>query len=579
MPTGDARPEAGEPIATEADPRPTLPADPGDLMTLLPAMRQAVARWNAPAGQSPHVYNVAGRPCRLDWSALGTPTLVELQREHLLVLLAQVARWTRGVPQGRGQPLAPKPTVPPKHAIEAMRAEPVTRWPYLARFTAAPFFRPDGTLVLTPGYDAASARYYVPQADLVLPPIPETPTRDDVRRAVALVQEEVLCDFCWRDPVVDRANAWAIMLDPFLRPFYRGHTPLRVISKSVDRAGAGLLTDVLLYPSLGRCLPRTALSGQTEEVKKALFAFAMEGFPAVLFDNVSGALDQGPLAAFLTSDSIQDRILGASRIGLAESLPDVYATGIGLTVSSEMRDRLCLVELLPIEERPAERTGFKHVDLRGYVHGARGPLLAACLTLIRATVVRGFAPPVGTPPLGDFQGWANAVASVLAVAEIPGFLANRPRLDVADSVREAWRLLMRRGRNAFPHPKTPETETDIFTAGKLWPLTGWKRDEPIRDHGVTLPDPDVPRFLDAPDVPLPLGFPTGGGDKAVATAFGMALAKRVGQLFDGWRLDYVGDEHHAKVYRLTRPWPPTQPPAWVIELAAGDDAGGTRDAD
>jgi hypothetical protein len=89
----------------------------------------------------------------------------------------------------------------------------------------------------------------------------------------------------------------------------------------------------------------------------------------------------------------------------------------------------------------------------------------------------------------------------------------------------------------------------------------------------------VPRFLDAPDLPLPLGFPTGGTDKALMTGFGMALAKRVGQLFEGWRLDAVGDAHNAKVYRLTCPGPPTPLPAWVTDPSTGDDAGGTHDAD
>ena len=98
----------------------------------------------------------------------------------------------------------------------------------------------------------------------------------------------------------------------------------------------------------------------------------------------------------------------------------------------------------------------------------------------------------------------------------------------------------------------------------------------------------MPRFLGAPDVPLPLGFPTGGTDKAIATAFGMALAKRVGQLFEGWRLDYVGDTHRAKVYRLTRPDAPTAPgpstpstptPARVTDLLTDDDAGGANDGD
>jgi hypothetical protein len=129
---------------------------------------------------------------------------------------------------------------------------------------------------------------------------------------------------------------------------------------------------------------------------------------------------------------------------------------------------------------------------------------------------------------------------------------------------------MRRARKEFAG-ETPDAATREFTAGKLWPLTGWKREE--RDL-----DPDVPRFLDAPDVPLPLfgAREVGGGDKQTATAFGVALKRRVDQIFDGWRLEYVGDEHNAKVYRLLRT--PTTPP-WVTASDRGDDAGGASDGD
>jgi hypothetical protein len=41
------------------------------------------------------------------------------------------------------------------------------------------------------------------------------------------------------------------------------------------------------------------------------------------------------------------------------------------------------------DEHPEERTGFKYPDLLGYVTSNRGELLAAVLTILRASFVAG----------------------------------------------------------------------------------------------------------------------------------------------------------------------------------------------
>jgi hypothetical protein len=187
--------------------------------------------------------------------------------------------------------------------------------------------------------------------------------------------------------------------------------------------------------------------------------------------------------------------------------------------------------------------------------------------------------PPDRPIVGDFQEWVDRVASVLHVAEVKGFLQNRDRLRAADPVGEGWRLLFRRCRKRFPpalEAATGARQTPPFTAGMVWPLTGWKRAEPERlAGGITLPDPEIPRPRGVPDVPLPLGFREGGGDKALQTAFGIALRRRVGRITEGWRLVEEGDNgHNARAYRLVQTDPT---PAWVTDATVGDDAGGAAD--
>lgn len=557
----------------ETDTRPCFPAEASDLKTLMPDVLHAVRAWNAAAG-SPRVYNVSGDATRLDWSAAQEPVLVPIEREHYLVIAAEAARWDS---PAKKKDAGRVPAVPPRHVLDALRAEPATFWPELRRFVAAPFFRPDGSLVSAPGYDAATGLYCVAEPTLRVPAIPTVPSRAAIQTAVGLLRDELLADFLWRDDATDRANALSIMLTPVVRPFYRGHTPLAAISKPVERAGAGLLLDVLLLPTLGRFLPRTSLPERTDEVRKSLFAMARAQDQAILFDNVDGPLDQSPLAAFLTSDRIRDRILGVSQAATVAQLPLLYVTGIGITVSSEMAPRICLIELDPRMEHPETRSDFRHAPLRDWAVAQRGCLLGALLTLVRATIAEGWPIPSDRPIIGDFQEWADRVASVLHVAGVPGFLRNRDRLRAADPVGEGWRLLFRRCRERFPPAPSRPTgadQTPPFTAGQLWALTGWKREERDWAPGAgSIPDPNVPRPRGAPDVPLPLGFRETGSDRALATSFGLAVRRRVGKLFDGWRLEEAGDDgHNARAYRLIR-----VEAAWVTDLTVGDDAGGATD--
>jgi hypothetical protein len=543
--------------------RPVFPAEPVDLKELTPKVLDAVKTWNTPMIGSPRIYNSAGIPARLDWTPAGESSLTPIEREHVLWLLAHVALWdrpskTRGKREGekeeeKARPRAP--AIPPRHVIDVIRAQPATIWPHLHRFVSAPFFRPDGTLVLAPGYDAVTGLYYVEQPGLVVPPVSETPSPAEITEARDLIITETLGDFCFWDKAADRANAVSMMVTPFLQPFYEGHTPLGAISKSVHRAGGGLLLDTLLWPALGRRLPRTSLPESSEEVRKTLFAFAREGQQAILFDNLNGALDQNPIAAYLTSDSIRDRVLGISGTATAAALPLIYVTGIGVTYSSEMTGRVCLTELRPQVEHPEERTDFKHPDLRRFVRAERGRLIWAICTLIRATIAAGWPRPTKSPILGDFQGWTDTVASILGVAGVPGFLENRDQLRGQDPVGEGWRLLVQRWAKQFG--------TKPVTAGMLWPLTGWKPKE--WGHTPSLGDPAAPEPLGYPDVPLPLGLRE-GSEKSMATSFGMQLAKRArGQIFGEWQIQYINDDHNARIYHLV-PAPPAR---------KGDEGGET----
>ena len=534
--------EDAEPVEPAVDPRPVFPAD-DDLHTLIPKVREAITAWNEP----PQIYNVTGVPMRMDWTPQGDPLPVELEWQHYIHVLASSTRWDRAGKKKTDPPRLPCEV--PDRMVNLLRAQPATLWPELRRLVAAPFFRPDGTLIQKHGYDQSTALYYIPQAELEVPPISETPTRAERAAALHLLRWELCSDFLFRKAEEDFSNVIAAMVTPFLRPLYTGHTPLFAISKPVERAGAGLLIDAMLYPSLGRRLPRTSLPASDEEVRKSLFAFAREGRDALLFDNVASALDQSPLAAFLTSDRISDRVLGVSQTATAATLPLLYVTGIGLTYSAEIAGRICLIELDPKQEHPEQRSGFRHADLRAWCQAERGRLIWACLTLIQAAQAAGWPQPPDRTIVGDFQGWADRVGSVIFHAGLPAFMANRARLQGANPTGEAWKLLYRRILDELPGDHGSEE----FTAGRVWGLTGWKREERQKTpDGDWIEDPDVFRYQGVTDVPLPLfgNREMGRSEHGMKCLFGRELTRRVGQVIEGYRLDAVSVEHQAQVYQL-----------------------------
>lgn len=104
----------------------------------------------------------------------------------------------------------------------------------------------------------------------------------------------------------------------------------------------------------------------------------------VLIDNLRAKLDSSAVAAALTAPFWEDRILGGSEMARFPIRCLWIATGNNPEFSNEMARRLVRIRLDPHEERPWQRTGFRHPDLMTWVRANRSRLVAACLTLCQA---------------------------------------------------------------------------------------------------------------------------------------------------------------------------------------------------
>ena len=157
-----------------------------------------------------------------------TPTGVRLQvvrRPEMRGILDRVADW-------RTQSKNTLQVSPPPHRIvDDLLADPNPPLPERNALTNAPFFGRDGQRVDRQGYDATTKRYLDLPASLQNLPIPERPSEADVAKAVAVI-DDLLCDF---DLVsdADRAHAFTMALDPFVRPMLDDIKPLYVVTATV----------------------------------------------------------------------------------------------------------------------------------------------------------------------------------------------------------------------------------------------------------------------------------------------------------------------------------------------------------
>ena len=181
-------------------------------------------------------------------------------------------------------------------------------------------------------------------------------------------------------------------------------------------------------PALGQFSP------DSEEMTKRLTAYLMAGDRIVMFDNVSCTIGGDAFCAALTGTIWNGRILGLSKNWEGPINSTFYATSNNARLGADMDRRVCLIRLSPSQERPEERTGFKHDPLLSVVR-QRPDLTVAALTILRAFFAAG-CPKGSYEPWGSFEDWARVVLGACVFAGLPDPGANRELVREADSEGE-----------------------------------------------------------------------------------------------------------------------------------------------
>jgi hypothetical protein len=344
----------------------------------------------------------------------GSPRIVTVPAALLRERLTRVAKYVK-VKKSRNNEQKDVPTHPPAWCVRAVEAR--SDWPgirHLAGIVDFPVLRPDGTILDTVGYDAATGLIYLSGSPT--PSIPTQPTQQDVADAVALLLD-LVADFPFEKPV-HRAAWLAYLLTALCRHAFDGPAPLTLVDSNVRAAGKGLLCWLVSMIVTGRPLSTTTAHANEDEMRKAITAAALAGDALITIDNVLGQLGCASLDAALTTTRWRDRLLGRNVIVDAPLLATWAATGNNVILRGDLARRIMHVRLHSPEEHPEDRTGFRHHDIRDYAEKFRPQLLAATLTILRGYYAAG-RPDMHLTPWGSYEAWSGLVRSAVVWAGLP----------------------------------------------------------------------------------------------------------------------------------------------------------------
>ena len=413
--------------SVEADGRPILYSTDKDLQQITQKCWDVLRDANTP----PQWFRFGGFPAWIENDDLGNPVVRLLNEDRLRHIMADIAQWIKITEYGE------KSDYPPLPVIKNMLATPNIDLPRLIGIVTAPFLTPSGELQTTPGYNEECGLYYAPAEGFTFDLPPDNPTQKDVKKAVNVIYN-LIQDF----PFVsdgERAHTIALMLLPFLRPSFEGHTPLHLFEKTTPGTGGTLLANVALYPALGKII-NPMVEGQGEdEWRKRITSTLRSAPPALLIDNLRKRLDSSALSSALTATTWEDRLLGSSDNIMLPIRCAWVATGNNPSLSLEIARRTIRIRLDAKTPKPWLRGSFK-MELPLWIVNNRSEVVSALLTIIRFWVTKGM--PLGDKKLGHFEPWSYNIGGVLEAAGIPGFLTNLDDFyDSSDDESSEWGTL------------------------------------------------------------------------------------------------------------------------------------------
>jgi hypothetical protein len=355
----------------------------------------------------------------------GTVQLEPLSGVALTEIFDRIARWQKLDREGNERVV----DCPPRIASAYLSRAGAWRVPILTGITSTPILREEGTILAKLGYDGQTGIFFA--SDESWPAIPESPTRADAEAAL----ERLLAPFS-EFPFVaeeDRAVHMACILTAIQRRLLKA-CPIFGYGAPAQRSGKSLLAEAVAVVGTGKPAPATAVSGDREEMRKAITSALREGHSIINLDNIEHPLSSPDLAKAITQSEYQDRLLGESRMLRLPTNVLWTATGNNLTFRGDLSSRALLCRIDSGMERPEERA-FKIPDLINFLIENRRRLVTAALTILRAFHVAGH-PSQSISAWGGFNNWSASIREPLIWAGLADPCKSRETVLADDPERE-----------------------------------------------------------------------------------------------------------------------------------------------
>jgi hypothetical protein len=333
------------------------------------------------------------------------PVLLEARAPWLREWLSRAALWAKFDKRSDKWEAA----LPPAWAVDTLLARTDFQVPVVEGLVFTPTFRPDGSMIDVPGYDSDTGLYFHPNGVAWLG-LSVAPTLGDAQRALRRLRA-VFRDFPFAADQ-HRSAVYAAIFSLLARYAIPGNVPLFAVRSTTRGAGKGLLIDVISMIGTGRAMARMAQTRDDEEERKRMITLALSGIPALHIDNVTGPLGSGALDGALTGMTVTERVLGTNEQREAPLNLVFFASGNNMQFRGDTARRTVPIDLAPVEERPDERTGFRHVPLLPWVQQHRRSLVKAALTILKAFYVAN-QPAQSLTPFGSYEAWSDLIRGCL----------------------------------------------------------------------------------------------------------------------------------------------------------------------
>lgn len=272
--------------------------------------------------------------------------------------------------------------------------------PCVSAVVTSPFMRPDGSVVVQPGFD--------PETGLLL--LDDNPNRPPVQPLdrpglIAALQR------LWKPfelfPFSDdlsRGVFLAALLTTVTRPALPT-APAFLVRAHTAGTGKTLLSECLML-LVGARPSAMPLPDNADEVEKRLFAKLLTGCPGLILDNLTGQIDGAAMCAFLTSAEPEGRILGKSEARRVENRALWVLNGNNVGAGGDTFRRILPISLDANCEAPEARE--YRFNPREVIRECRDAYRADLLSILVSFQQAG-APSVAPGSLGSFEEWERLI--------------------------------------------------------------------------------------------------------------------------------------------------------------------------